>query len=107
MTYKVTWLAGQHGCARARASSRMRRRAHSRPLVVAVLAARLGGGGRRGWARGRRAVPRGLLRLWQSPAARGPGKLGSRAPILPGGERPGLGPRRAAIPTHQGALSIP
>ena len=44
MTYRVTWLAGQHGCARARASSRMRRRAHSRPLVVAVLAARLGGG---------------------------------------------------------------
>lgn len=105
----VTWLADQHGCALSRAGWWVLRPARSRPFAAAALAARRSGWGRRGqYGRGRgRGFPRGLLRLWHSPAARGPWQLGGRAPILAGSERPRPGSGRAAARAHQGALPIP
>lgn len=107
VTQRVTWLAGQHGRARARAGSWPLHRPRFRPVAAAAPAAGPGGRERRDRGRLGRGVPRGLVRLRHSPAVRGPRQLGGRAPVLAGGERPGLGPRRAASRAHQGAFSIP
>lgn len=107
MTHRVTWLAGQHGCALAGASWWALCLGRLRPLAPAALAGRPGGGGRRGRGRRGRGVPRGLVRLRRSSAVRRPRQRRGRAPIFAGGERPGPGPQRAAARVHQGALSIP
>lgn len=103
MTHKVTWLAGQDGCARVGVAGWAPRCARAASLAAAARAEGRGGGG----PRGRRG--RGLLRLRRPPAARGPQQLGGRAPVLAGGERPEPEPepRTAATSACQGALSVP
>lgn len=104
VTYRVTWLAGQHGCALAGAGWWTLCLGRLRPLAPAALAGRPGGGGRRGRGRRGRGVPRGLVRLRRSSAVRRPRQLCGRASIFAGGERSGPGPQRAAARAHQGAL---
>lgn len=82
----------------------MLHRASSR--LLAAGAGVWGSTERRGWGRGWRGVPRGLVRLRSAPAARGPRQLSGRAALLPGGERPGPAFGPATARAHQGAPSI-